>query len=106
MSASRPAANAWCAWKTAASSRISRAPMHVLFLAPDTSVYNVRFVDGLVRAGARVSAIGHAEFAQLRPELKAQLAHYARAKSLLDEAELMKLARDIHAGSAIEIVET
>ena len=34
--------------------------MHVLFLAPDTHVYNNAFVRGLKAVGARVSGIGPA----------------------------------------------
>ncbi|MDZ4774390.1 MAG: ATP-grasp domain-containing protein [Planctomycetota bacterium] len=80
--------------------------MHVLFIAPDTNVYNLRFVDALARAGAKVSALGHADMAKLRPELKKVLSRYAKAKSLLDDAEMLRLARAIHAETPIDRIET
>lgn len=80
--------------------------MHVLFLAPDTNVYNLRFVDALVRAGARVSGIGHTAADQLRPDLRSRLGRYVQAKSLLDEAELARLVTEIDRAARIERIET
>ncbi len=80
--------------------------MHVLFLAPETSVYNRRFVHALKRAGARVSALGHAPRAGLAPELARLLDHYAQARSLLDAPELLALARAAQGRGPFERIET
>jgi phosphoribosylaminoimidazole carboxylase (NCAIR synthetase) len=80
--------------------------VHVLFLAPETSAYNLRFVAALKRAGARVSALGHAPRERLAPELARHLDHYARARSLLDAGELEALARAAGRAVALERVET
>lgn len=80
--------------------------MHVLFVAPDTNVYNVRFVDGLKRAGATVSGIGHAPIDKLRPELKRVLDRYRQAKSLLDDAEILEHARAIDREARLDRIET
>ncbi|MBL8857623.1 MAG: ATP-grasp domain-containing protein [Planctomycetes bacterium] len=80
--------------------------MHVLFLAPDTNVYNLRFVDALKRAGARVSGVGHTPAAKLRNHLKARLDRYEQARSLLDDSEILKFARQIDSASKLERIET
>jgi len=80
--------------------------MHVFFVAPDTGVYNQRFVEGLVRAGARVSGVGHAPADKLAPGLRKLLADYARVKSVLDDQEVLGHARTFAKNVAIERVET
>jgi hypothetical protein len=80
--------------------------MHVLFLAPETGPYNLRFVDALKRAGARVSGVGHAATSRLDPVLVRALDRYVRAKSLLDGADVLRLAREIDATDRIDRVET
>ncbi|MBI5362414.1 MAG: ATP-grasp domain-containing protein [Planctomycetes bacterium] len=80
--------------------------MHVLFVAPETGLYNLRFVEGLVRAGARVSGVGHARREALKPELAKQLAAYRQVKSVLDGAEVLLVARELAKEKAIERVET
>lgn len=80
--------------------------MHVLFLAPDTNVYNDRFVDALVRAGASVSGIGHTSTEKLPADLRARLGRYVQAQSLLDEAELERHVRALDRQSRIERIET
>ena len=80
--------------------------MHVLFVAPDTGLYNLRFVEGLVRAGARVTGLGHSPRAKLRPELAKLLADYRPVKSVLDGAELLAAARDFAKTTPIDRVET
>lgn len=79
---------------------------HVLFLGPETGVYNLRFVDALKRAGARVSGIGHAPLARVAPELRRLLDRYVQARSLLDEGALATIAREIGAAARIDRVET
>lgn len=80
--------------------------MHVLFLAPETGPYNLRFVDALKRCGARVSGIGHAPEARLGTELRRRLDRYVVAKSLLDGDETVRLAREIASADPVERVET
>lgn len=80
--------------------------MHVLFIAPDTGVYNQRFVDGLKRRGARVSGIGMAPEKRLAPELRKLLDGYVQAKSVLDGVELTAHARALGKTLAFERVET
>ena len=80
--------------------------MHVLFLAPETGPYNLRFVDGLKRAGARVTGVGHRAEARLAPELRRLLDSYVAAKSLVDEKDLVRIAREVDGRSRVERVET
>ena len=80
--------------------------MHVLFIAPETGPYNLRFIHALKRMGAEVSGIGHAPRALLVPALARCLTHYEQAKSVLDESELSRLARGIHARLPFSSVET
>jgi hypothetical protein len=80
--------------------------MHVLFIAPDTGVYNQRFVDGLKRQGARVSGIGMAPEARLAPELRKMLDAYRQARSVLDGVELTEIAREFGKTHAFDRVET
>jgi biotin carboxylase len=78
--------------------------VHVLFLAPETQPYNLRFVDALKRAGARVTGIGHAPKERLSAPLARLLDGWARARSILDGAEVASLARAIH--PPVERIET
>lgn len=80
--------------------------MHVLFLAPETGPYNLRFVDALKRAGAKVTGLGHAAEPRLPADLRKRLDAYVPTKSLLDEADVVRLAREIAARSAVDRVET
>ncbi len=80
--------------------------MDVLFLAPDTSVYAQRFVDALKRAGARVHGIGHVAREKLSPEMQRALEGYAPAKSLLEGADVARIAREIAPTSGFARVET
>jgi hypothetical protein len=83
-----------------------RRSMHVLFLAPETSVYNLRFLDALKRAGARVSGVGHAGREKLAPKLARLLDGYRTAHSVLDADEVLRHARELAGGHAFERVET
>jgi len=78
----------------------------VLFLAPDTSVYALRFVDALRRAGARVHGIGHTPHGRISPELQRSLDGYAEARSILDGADLARIAREIAPSGGFARVET
>jgi len=63
--------------------------MHVLFLAPDTHVYNHHFVQGLKSVGARVSAIGPAPRERTAPDLLRQLDGYASCPRMLEVDALL-----------------
>ncbi len=80
--------------------------MHVLFVAPETGVYNLRFVDALKRAGARVSGIGHTAPDKLGAELRGKLDGYRRCRSVLDAVELLTLTRELQGTGSIDRVET
>lgn len=80
--------------------------MDVLFLAPDTSVYAQRFVDALQRAGARVHGIGHAARERLSPGMQRALHGYAPAKSLLEGADVARIAREMAPAAGFARVET
>ncbi len=80
--------------------------VHVLFVAPETSIYNLRFVHALKAAGARVSGVGHAPRERLKPELARLLDGYRTARSLMDGAGIAALARELGREAAIERVET
>ena len=69
--------------------------MHVLFLAPDTHVYNHGFVRALHALGCRVSAIGLGAPDRLSPALKPLLAGYRATDKLLDAGELLRVAREL-----------
>jgi hypothetical protein len=80
--------------------------VHVLFLAPETAPYNLRFVEGLKRAGAEVTGVGHAPRERLAPELLLELAGYEQVKSILDGADVARVAREIDRRHRFERVET
>lgn len=80
--------------------------MHVLFLAPETGPYNLRFVDALKRGGAVVSGLGHAPADKLAPELAARLDRYVAVANLLDENATVAAARAIDATARLDRVET
>ena len=80
--------------------------MHVLFLAPDTHVYNHAFLRALRSIGARVSAIGPAPFEQLAPAAKPLIDDYRQCARILDQAELLRCARELVGAGAFERIET
>ena len=80
-------------------------PMHALFLAPDTHVYNHRFVRALKALGLRVSAIGTAAADQLSPAVRELLDGYRRCANPLD-GTAMRGAADELATPGFDRVET
>ncbi len=82
------------------------AAMHVLFLAPDTHIYNHAFVRGLVAEGARVSAIGPGPQERLPAGLRAQLAGYRACDRLFDPDPLLAAARELGKAHTIDRIET
>lgn len=80
--------------------------MHVLFIAPDTNIYNQRFVEALKRAGATVSAVGHSPVDRLKPELKRVLDAYQPLRSLFDGNEVIAAARELNGKLRIDQIET
>ncbi len=69
--------------------------MHVLFLAPDTHVYNHGFLRGLKSLGVKVSAIGHAAQDRLSPEVRKLLDGYRTCDRLLDLEPMARLAQEL-----------
>jgi biotin carboxylase len=78
----------------------------VLFLAPDTHVYNHGFVRGLKDLDARVWGIGPAPADKLAPGVKALLDGYRTCGNILDTAELERCARELNASAGFTLIET
>ncbi|MBL8860869.1 MAG: ATP-grasp domain-containing protein [Planctomycetes bacterium] len=83
-----------------------RGALHVLFIAPDTSVYALRFLHALKRSGARLHGIGHSAYEGLSADLRACLDGYARARTILDGADLARIAGEIAPSGGFARVET
>lgn len=79
--------------------------MHVLFLAPDTHVYNHGFLRGLKSLGAKVSAIGMAGNDRLSPDAKKLLDGYRGCDRLLDIEAAARTAKEL-ATPAFDRIET
>lgn len=79
---------------------------HVLFLAPDTHVYNHGFLQGLKSAGARVSAIGPQRRERLSPACAKLLDGYESVARLFDGNELQEAAARLGRGKPFDRVET
>ncbi len=79
--------------------------MHVLFLAPDTHVYNHGFVRALKQLGAKVSAIGTTSAERLSPAARHLLDGYRACERLLDVPALLRCAREL-ASPGYDRIET
>jgi len=79
--------------------------MHVLFLAPDTHVYNHGFLRALKDLGAKVSAVGTAPAERLSPAARHLLDAYRGTDRLLDAGELQRAATEL-ATPAFDRIET
>lgn len=79
--------------------------MHVLFLAPDTHVYNHGFLRALKELGARVSGLGLGSQASLSPDAKKHLDAYRGCDRLLDAETALRAANEM-AKPAFDLVET
>jgi biotin carboxylase len=79
--------------------------MHVLFLAPDTHVYNHGFLGALKALGAKVSAIGPAGLEQLSPAARHLLDGYRACPQVLDAAAMQRAAQEL-ATPAFDRIET
>jgi hypothetical protein len=80
--------------------------MHVLFLAPDTHVYNHGFLHGLKSIGARVSAIGPASEAALSAGARRFLDGYRTCPRLLDGQAMLAAAGELGRQGGFDRVET
>jgi len=80
--------------------------MHVLFLAPDTHVYNHGFLHGLKSIGARISAIGPAPATALSSGAKRFLDDYRACSRLLDTQALLAAATSLARRRPIDRIET
>jgi biotin carboxylase len=79
--------------------------MHVLFLAPDTHVYNHAFVRALKAIGCRVSAIGPGAPDRLPAELRRMLDGYRAVGRLFDGDGMLLQARELGRAATIDRVE-
>lgn len=79
--------------------------MHVLFLAPDTHVYNHGFLRALKGLGVKVSAIGPTPAERLSPAARHLLDGYRGCDRLQDADALLTAARELQA-PAFDRVET
>lgn len=79
--------------------------MRVLFLAPDTHVYNHGFLRGLVECGAKVAAIGPTAKDKLSDGAKRHLADYRRCDTMFDGAALARLAKEMGPFDRIETID-
>ncbi|MFO1055287.1 MAG: ATP-grasp domain-containing protein [Planctomycetota bacterium] len=80
--------------------------MHVLFLAPDTHVYNHGFVRALHGLGARVSAIGLAPRERLSATVRGLIADYRTCTRMLDTEVLLATARELATTQPFDRIET
>lgn len=80
--------------------------MHVLFLAPDTSIYNHRFLRALKDDGARVTAFGYQETRTLSEPARHLLDGYETIRNLTDAGELTAAARRVADRRPVDRVET
>lgn len=79
--------------------------MHVLFLAPDTHVYNHGFVRALKGLGVKVSSIGAAANEKVAPAVRHLLDGYRACDRLLEAPALLRLAREL-ATPSFDRIET
>jgi biotin carboxylase len=89
----------------AARTGIIRPPMHVLFLAPDTHIYNHGFLRALKALGAKVSAIGMGPQDKLSAAVRPLLDAYRGCDRLLDTTQALAAAREL-AKPAFDRIET
>ncbi len=80
--------------------------MHVLFLAPDTHVYNHAFLRGLRSVGAKVSGIGPSPADKLSHSAKQELDGYRACPNVLDTNELLVRAKELAAKGPFDRIET
>ena len=79
--------------------------MHVLFLAPDTHVYNHGFLRALKELGAKVSAIGMTPAEKMSPAARHLLDGYRHCGLMLDVPALQRSAREL-ANPGFDAIET
>lgn len=80
--------------------------MHVLFLAPDTHVYNHLFLAGLKSIGARVSAIGPTPSERSSPGARQHVDAYRAVPELLSADKLLAAARELAKPTGFDRIET
>jgi biotin carboxylase len=69
--------------------------VHILFLAPDTHVYNHGFLKALKDLGAKVSGIGMVGRDKLSPEATKLLDGYRHCDRMMEAAAVQRAARDL-----------
>lgn len=79
--------------------------MHVLFLAPDTHVYNHGFLSALKGLGAKISAIGMTGLEQVSPAARRLVDGYRHCDRMLDGPTLQARAQEL-ATPGFDCIET
>ena len=67
--------------------------MHVVFVEPAFPANQREFVRGLHAVGAKVTGIGERPLEALPSDLKNQMVHYERVRSVVDEEEMTRVVR-------------
>jgi carbamoylphosphate synthase large subunit len=67
--------------------------MHIVFVEPAFPANQREFVRGLHAVGAKVTGIGERPIEALPSDLKNQMVHYERVRSVVDEEELTRVVR-------------
>jgi hypothetical protein len=80
--------------------------MHVLFLAPDTHVYNHAFVRGLREQGVRISGIGPAAADRLSEGIRPLLDAYLPCERIFDGESVLAGIRELPQSDGIARIET
>ncbi len=79
--------------------------MHVVFVEPAFPANQREFVRGLHAVGAQVTGIGERGVDALPAELKNQMVHYERVRSVVDEEELLRAVRWVHERLKVDRLE-
>lgn len=79
--------------------------MHVVFMEPRFPANQKDFVRGLREVGAEVSAIGEAPPGALGDDVRHWLAHYEQVRSVVDEAEVLRVVRWIDERKPVDRLE-
>jgi carbamoylphosphate synthase large subunit len=79
--------------------------MHVVFVEPAFPANQREFVRALHSVGAKVTGIGERPIEALPAELKNQMLHYERVRSVVDNEEMARAARWVHERMAVDRLE-
>ena len=79
--------------------------LHVVFVEPAFPANQREFVRGLHATGATVTGIGERALDALPAELKNQMVHYERVRSVVDEAEMLRAVRWVNERLKVDRLE-